>query len=639
MCRGYYTRAVLTAWDWDGSQLTSRWVFDSNNPGYSGYAGQGNHNLSVADVDSDGKDEIVYGACTIDDNGKGLYTTGLGHGDALHVSDFDPSRPGLEVFSPHESNSNGVTFRDAATGEIIWQKKSSGDTGRGLCADISGDHKGAEYWASSGLGVFNTKGEVISSSLPSVNFAIWWDGDDLREILNSNTISKWGAGTLLTATGCSSNNSTKSTPNLSADLMGDWREEVIFRTNDNRNLRVFLTSYITDRRLYTLMHDSHYRLSIAWQNVAYNQPPHTGFFFGNGMATPPPPKMAGTKLVWNQGSQWDVDQSVNWLNGKLASVFKTNDDVQFDLSSNVSLPIQITGNIQPKSVMVNQPSDIRFNGSGTLSGPMQLVKNGKGKLIIEGDLAYSGNTMLWQGGLIVNGEIKNSAVFAQSNASVGGKGKFGNGLTIENGASLFIGQELNEAALLQVEKQLVVKDGATLTFDLSDDPTGIFKNNDRLVVNGNLLISGENTLAINLINQKLSPGNYELIKFSGDLTGTLSAFKLLGLSGITYELKVVDKSIILTVIKADNTDAELMADNHVLQIFPNPFVSRLTVNRTVPFVQAEARLYDVIGKLCFQWEKLQGSSLALNITGLKKGIYCLKISDVRENFSAKVVKE
>jgi autotransporter-associated beta strand protein len=323
----------------------------------------------------------------------------------------------------------------------------------------------------------------------------------------------------------------------------------------------------------------------------------------------------------------------------LASVFKTNDDVQFDLSSNVSLPIQITGNIQPKSVMVNQPSDIRFNGSGTLSGPMQLVKNGKGKLIIEGDLAYSGNTMLWQGGLIVNGEIKNSAVFAQSNASVGGKGKFGNGLTIENGASLFIGQELNEAALLQVEKQLVVKDGATMAFDLSDDPTGILKNNDRLVVNGNLLISGENTLAINLINQKLSPGNYELIKFSGDLTGTLSAFKLLGLSGITYELKVVDKSIILTVIKADNTDAKLMADNHVLQIFPNPFVSRLTVNRTVPFVQAEARLYDVIGKLCFQWEKLQGSSLALNITGLKKGIYCLKISDVRENFSAKVVKE
>ncbi|WP_339790369.1 rhamnogalacturonan lyase [Paenibacillus sp. FSL R7-0313] len=296
MARGYYTRTVLVAYNWRNGQLTKQWTFDSNTSGNSGYAGQGNHNLSVADVDGDGKDEIVYGAMAVDDNGKGLYTTGLHHGDAMHLSDLDPDRPGLEVFQVHETPSNaGVEFRDAGTGQLIWGVKTTKDIGRGMAADIDPRYKGAEVWADGSL--YTAKGQKLGTTLPSsTNFGIWWDGDLLRELLDSNRIDKWNYANnttmnLLTASGVSSNNGTKSTPNLQADLFGDWREEVVWRTNDSSALRIYTTTAVTDKRIYTLMHDPVYRLGIAWQNVAYNQPPHTGFYLGEGMSTPPVPNI------------------------------------------------------------------------------------------------------------------------------------------------------------------------------------------------------------------------------------------------------------------------------------------------------------------------------------------------------------
>ncbi len=296
MARGYYTRTVLVAYNWRNGQLSKLWTFDSNTSGNSGYAGQGNHNLSVADVDGDGRDEIVYGAMAVDDNGRGLYTTGLKHGDAMHLSDLDPDRPGLEVFQVHETPSNaGISFRDAGTGQLIWGIKTTKDIGRGMAADIDPRYKGAEVWADGSL--YTAKGQKLGSTLPSsTNFGIWWDGDLLRELLDSNRIDKWDYANgktinLLTASGVSSNNGTKSTPSLQADLFGDWREEVVWRTNDSSALRIYTTTALTDKRIYTLMHDPVYRLGIAWQNVAYNQPPHTGFYLGEGMNPPPVPNI------------------------------------------------------------------------------------------------------------------------------------------------------------------------------------------------------------------------------------------------------------------------------------------------------------------------------------------------------------
>lgn len=307
MARGYYTRTVLSAWNWREGKLTHSWTFDSDEPGGSNraYRGQGNHNLTVADVDGDGKDEIVYGAMTIDDNGKGLYSTGLGHGDALHVSDLDPERPGLEVFDIQERfDDAGASFRDAATGAVIWKKASikAGDDGegpgRGLALDVDPRYPGYECWvAGAGItGMFDAKGNKISDRTPACNMGIFWDGDVLREILNGTRIDKWDYENsrtvpLLNARDydCVHNNGTKANPVLSADILGDWREEVIYRTSDNNELRIFSTTIPTARKFYTLMQDPQYRLSIVWQNVAYNQPPHTGFHMGEGMKQPPKP--------------------------------------------------------------------------------------------------------------------------------------------------------------------------------------------------------------------------------------------------------------------------------------------------------------------------------------------------------------
>ena len=283
MCRGYYGRSVLAAWDWRDGKLTSRWVFDSRD-GENPYSGQGNHNLTVADVDNDGRDEIIYGSMVVDDDGKGLFSTGLRHGDALHVGDLDIERPGLEVFGVHEIEDNttgyGVAVYDARTGEILFKNSLNKDVGRGVAEDIYPLNPGAEMWWSGSNGLYSMKGERIGDSPSSINFVIWWDGDLSRELLDGNHVDKYGAGRIFTAEGCVSNNGSKSTPALSADLFGDWREEIIFRTADNKNLRIYTTTLPSVHRIPTLMSDPQYRLSVAAQNVAYNQPPHTGFRIG-----------------------------------------------------------------------------------------------------------------------------------------------------------------------------------------------------------------------------------------------------------------------------------------------------------------------------------------------------------------------
>ncbi|WP_159079525.1 rhamnogalacturonan lyase [Plantactinospora sp. BC1] len=287
MARGYYTRAVIVAWDFRNGSLTRRWTYDSGNSG--GAYGQGNHNLSVADVDSDGRDEIIYGAATINDNGSLMYSTGFGHGDALHVGDLIPSRAGIEVFTIHESgNQPAADVHAGSNGQVIWQRPNNGGSegpGRGVAADIYAGNPGAEFWGSgTNMGnLYNSSGASIGRNPSSANFVIWWDGDAQRELLDGTRIDKYGTGgdtRLLTGSGVASNNGTKSTPALSADILGDWREEVIWRTSNNSALRIYSTTDSTSISRPSLMQDRQYRVAVAWQNTAYNQPPHPSFSMG-----------------------------------------------------------------------------------------------------------------------------------------------------------------------------------------------------------------------------------------------------------------------------------------------------------------------------------------------------------------------
>ncbi len=315
-CRGYYTRSVIAAWDYRGGKLTSRWVFDSDQHGPADrtnlWRGQGNHNLSVADVDGDGRQEIIYGAMVVDDNGTGLYSTGWGHGDTLHVGDFVPDRPGLEVGDIQERfDAQGLSLRDARTGQPIFAIPSvkaateGGDRGegpgRGNTFNIDPRFPGAESWAAgAGMdGIHDATGKLIVAKRPRgmpINFGLYWDGDLLRELLDGNRIVKWNWETesidpLLVAHACTSANGSKSTPAVSADVWGDWREEVIWATRDKKELRIYTSTIPTKHRLVTLMHDPQYRAAVAWQNTAYNQPPHPSFYLDESAPLPPHPQV------------------------------------------------------------------------------------------------------------------------------------------------------------------------------------------------------------------------------------------------------------------------------------------------------------------------------------------------------------
>lgn len=299
MCRGYYTRAVLVAYDVVDKKLVHKWTFDSDEKGNEKYAGQGNHNLAVADTDWDGCDEIVYGQCVINEDGTGLFSTGMGHGDAIHVGDFLPEREGLEVWGCLEA-SGGAMLWDGSTGECILRIIASGDTGRAVAGNFIPGNNGAEFASAANDNVYDAHGNILTSwssiTKWSQNYAIYWDGDLEQEILDRNMIDKYNGGRLFNAAGVNYNNGTKANTSLTADILGDWREEMIYPTTDGNSLRVFTTTDETDYRIFTLMHDIQYRCQVAAQNVAYNQGPYTSFFLGTGYDLPKQPDIETVKI-------------------------------------------------------------------------------------------------------------------------------------------------------------------------------------------------------------------------------------------------------------------------------------------------------------------------------------------------------
>ena len=374
MCRGYYTRTVLVAYDFADGKLTKRWKFDSyagtTTSPWASYAGQGNHNLRVGDVDGDGFDEIIYGSCAIDQDGRGLYNTRLGHGDAQHLADFIPERNGLEVLSVHENKRDGTTLRDAASGAVIYKVTSADDVGRGMGTDVTSEYRGMEWWSSRTGGVRNAvNGNIISDGGASMNMACWWDGDLLRELQDGTNVTKYESGiasTLLSPIDVSSNNSTKSNPCIVGDIIGDWREEIVLRGTTNRFVRVYMTNKATNYRFHSFLYDPVYRLGLVYQNVAYNQPTHTGFYFGSDLDN-----IFVTKKIETTLTEYELDPVFNakgykWSTGETTKkILLKSVNFPADISVPVYLDMNYLGYIFTDTVYV------QFNTTTSLEGTIE----------------------------------------------------------------------------------------------------------------------------------------------------------------------------------------------------------------------------------------------------------------------------
>ncbi len=350
VCRGYYTRAAIAAYDFTDC-FSLRWTVDSgfvalsnpfndeeggaehgSDPVYGSLAGQGNHSLSTADIDRDGRMEIIYGAAVIDDDGSLLYSSSgpmpdgtirkFGHGDAMHVGDFDPDRPGLEIFNVFEGGQwvpQAYALRDSETGEVLWGHRADGDLGRCMVGDIDPSRRGYSCWINQDLPVYDCQGNETDLVPLGTNMSIRWAGDGSTQVTDGHIADSdfqtndWSRrqpgiindlthGLMLVPEGTLTNNGTKGNPCLVADIWGDWREELLLRTEDSSAIRIYTNTEVTESKLFTLMHDEQYRCGVAWQNNCYNQPVYPKFYIGSDMDySEVLPHMKRRRTLWLAG--------------------------------------------------------------------------------------------------------------------------------------------------------------------------------------------------------------------------------------------------------------------------------------------------------------------------------------------------
>lgn len=553
LARGIYTQHKMIALNVNASthKLTERWRWnckDSSSPWY----GQGYHNFGVADVDWDGRDEIVFGSMVIDDNGKGLSTIGLGHGDAQHCSDFNPYMHGQEIYACNEDRPNN-NYRDATTSKIYYRSSPGSDDGRSMCGNFSNDFPGA--LGASGHDrpistVYNDHIPEIPSTDFDVNFRIYWDGDLLEETLNGTgqknstvRIHKMGKGNIESLTGSLTNNDTKATPTFQGDILGDWREEVIARTSDN-TIRIYTTAIPTEWRNYTLWHDMQYRQAMVWQMCGYNQPPHASYFLGEleGITMAPPAlTMTDRTEVQNGGS-----------------ISTSQNDKQVLMAETNNMSVSVTSGAAPYIFFDNAPTWVQGHDDnnnittetythtltgGAFSGSMRLVKQGDGVLTLPNVTeTYSGNTDIWAGTLNFDGTMQNSRVWLNRFAELNSNGgKFQKGIEMDYGSKLRPGGADNKGTV--EVNELKMNFGSRVVMDVNNDGTADKLKVTTLIVEKKDWKYGPeyNTPVFEIVPQsgsKLEMGTYELGEV-GSINGNVSDIEVVGLEGqdasITYE--------------------------------------------------------------------------------------------------------
>lgn len=470
MARGIYTRHKMIAYDVNPQthELTERWQWICND-GSSPWFGQGYHNFGIADVDLDGRDEIVYGSMVIDDTGKGLSTTGYGHGDAQHCSDLDPYSKGLEIFACNE-NRAGANYRDATTSKVYYWYQHSQDCGRCLAGKFTEEHLGGQCSAGhsgiiscvTGKPVTNGTNGAIGSS-----FRLYWDGDLCSESLDGTTITYYDWMTF-PLEGTHSNNGSKGTPSLQADIFGDWREEVINPSTDDQSLIIYTTTIPTPWRNYTLLHDMQYRQAICWQMCGYNQPPHVSYFMGEteGYTTTPPPLMTNGRT--------EVKDAITTAQNGQHVLLAAPEGGEVTVAEGAS-PYILTVNAFSHTEGHDNNDNITTSYStytlkgGTFGGDMRLVKQGEGILNLSGEQTYSGPTDLWSGIVNFTGKLPNSRVWMNRFAELNAKADFGKDIKMEYASVLRVGGT-GEAATIHADS-VTMRYGAVMEFDLYSENT------------------------------------------------------------------------------------------------------------------------------------------------------------------------
>ena len=568
LARGIYTRHKMIALDVNPQthELTERWRWNCSQSGSAWY-GNGYHNFAIADVDWDGRDEICFGSMVIDDNGHGLSTTGLGHGDAQHHSDFNPYVHGHEIFACNEDNPSN-NYRDATTSKIYYRLAGGSDDGRCIAGNFTNDFPGAMAFSSHDEAISCvTNGHVsgLSKNGLTDNMRIYWDGDLLEECFNytngKNTaggIYKYGKGLIKTLTGSMTNNDTKGTPCYQGDLFGDWREEVMMRTHDNK-VRIYTTTDPTPWRNYTLWHDMQYRQAMVWQMCGYNQPPHASYFLGEleGITQAPPPLTMTNRVEVKNGGSID-NATYNFKEVILAETTDATVDIE---QTSVSPAIFIDN--APSWVQGHDDNDnitttyfTHTLTGGAFGGDMRLVKQGDGVLKLPRDAGqmYTGDTEVWAGTLVVGqGGLKDSHVWLNRFARLESypdmwgqfpsvKAEYGS-VVSPGGANGFSGFAISD---------LVLGFGSVLELDVYDKslrpgyPDGISELGvDSLTIEKKNWQYGPKYDApvLRIIphfaeGQTVLPeGKYEIMQITWKLKGNLDDFTVEGLDGMKYTIK------------------------------------------------------------------------------------------------------
>ena len=580
--RGCYTRHKACALDVDPltHQLTQRWrwnCYDSNSPWF----GNGFHNFAIADVDMDGRDEIVYGSMILDDTGFGLATTGLGHGDAQHCGDLDPYRWGLEQFTCQEG-SEGNSYWNATTGEIYYRKSDGGDDGRSLAGNFSNEYPGGQGRSvSSGViglscdKIINTNGDAMSGSYANLNNRIYWDGDLLDEILNSAggegrpaAIFKWGGSRIWTSTGSVHNNSSKCNPSAQGDILGDWREELVLRTSDNSAMRIFTTTTPTNYGIYTLWHDHEYRNGMAWQCVGYNQPPHVSYFLGEleGITQAPPPLLLRGRTEVENGSTIQTTDDHLLVSGYEDKTISVTDGASpYILTVNAPAWVQGSGSKQatagtPKSPARTVVGYTTTLTGGAFSGAMRLVKQGEGKLVLPNVTEkYTGETNVWNGTLVFDGTMESSPVWLNRHTTlISDGGRFMGGLQADYNATLYPGSQDKVGQL--TASTLTLGFGSRVVFDVIDGQIDQL-NAQKLVVDTRDWSYGPKyktpVFQFNGADQ-LAAGTYQLGEVA-QVTGSVGDILIEGISGKRFLLEQKDGK--LNLILEDMREATTVVWN------------------------------------------------------------------------------